>query len=251
MRDFQAAFGNLSIDGRAWEVHLDGELIDLTRTEFEILIVLASRPRHVISDEELTRAVWGDGWFGDEKNLAVHVSKLRRKLGETGLNPRFIRTIRGVGYRFDPGAHPDGLPLVPKPSYDSLRALPGAVEIRTDAQLRVISISPEGSAVLGFDPADLIGRYFPVIGDYPWSDHASALDGMEVLISSGVREWLSVHVVRHADGSFCQADFATQIGVDSLGRLEELRFVLVERRGADGGGGDSMNSGHRAPSRLA
>ena len=96
MLDFQAEFGDLVIDGRAWEVYLNGELIDLTRTEFEILLFLASRPRRVVSDEELTRAVWGDGWFGDDNNLAVHVSKLRRKLGESGLQPRFIRTIRGV-----------------------------------------------------------------------------------------------------------------------------------------------------------
>jgi DNA-binding response OmpR family regulator len=50
----------------------------------------------------LVRLVWGDGWFGDDNNVAVHVSKLRRKLGESGLHPRFIRTVRSVGYRFDP-----------------------------------------------------------------------------------------------------------------------------------------------------
>jgi DNA-binding response OmpR family regulator len=102
MHEFQATFGNLVIDGLAWEVTLGGVVINLTRTEFEILTVLASRPRHVVTDDELVRLVWGDGWFGDDNNLAVHVSKLRRKLGESGLHPRFIRTVRGVGYRFDP-----------------------------------------------------------------------------------------------------------------------------------------------------
>lgn len=252
MLDFQAEFGDLVIDGRAWEVYLNGELIDLTRTEFEILLFLASRPRRVVSDEELTRAVWGDGWFGDENNLAVHVSKLRRKLGESGLQPRFIRTIRGVGYRFDPGREAAASSPKLAPTYESLKALEGAVEVRTDAQLNVIATWPVGDRVLGFEPADLLGRYFPVIGDYPWSDHASALDGVQVLISSGVREWFSFHVVRRADGSLCQADFATRIEVDGRGQLQGLHFVLVERRwlSSDGGGGfaDSRTSSRSGPS---
>ena len=254
MREFQAAFGNLMIDGRAWEVRLDGEVIDLTRTEFEILVVLASRPRQVVSDEELTRAVWGDGWFGDDNNLAVHVSKLRRKLGESGLKPRFIRTIRGVGYRFDPGSHERESSSVTMQSYADLRSLPGAVEVCADAELQIVSIWPEGAHVLGFDPQDLLGRYFPLIADYPWGHYESARDGLHVLISSGVREWVACHVVRRADGHLAQADFATRLNVDDRGRLGSLSFVLVERAwievaaGGGGGFGESRTSRWSAPS---
>lgn len=253
MLDFQAAFGNLVIDGRAWEVHLDGDLIDLTKTEFEILVVLASRPRQVVTDEDLTRLIWGDGWIGDDNNLAVHVSKLRRKLGESGLRPRFIRTIRGVGYRFDPGSDDARPRSATLRAYADLLALPGAIEVRTDGELRVVSTWPDGAPVLGFAPDDLIGRHFPFIGDYPWGQPASTLDGLEVLNSSGVREWVSRYVVTHADGGLRQADFAARLDVDEGGRLRGVRFVFVDRAwpdGDDGGGGfaDSRTARRSAPS---
>lgn len=243
MHELQATFGDLVIDGLAWEVRLGGTVIDLTRTEFEILLVLASRPRQVISDGELTFAVWGDGWFGNDNNLAVHVSKLRRKLGESGLRPRFIRTVRGVGYRFDPGPSPDQIMGGSEPACERLSRHPDAVDVRTDDRLRVVSVRPDDAPVLGFDPRHLLGRYFPVVGEHPWDDHEAALEGIQVLISSGVREWTARHVVRRADGALAQADFATCLTVDGAGRLEELHFVLVERGwdrgvvGVEGGGG--------------
>ena len=255
MRDFQAAFEDLVIDGPAWEVRLCGTAIDLTRTEFEILLVLASQPRRVVTDDEIVAAVWGEGWFGDENNLAVHVSKLRHKLGESGLRPRFIRTVRGVGYRFDPHASP-----VPGPRNvlathehvcEGMVSEVRSVEVRTDGQLRVVSVMPMDAPVLGHDPRDLLGRYFPFVDGHPWGDHASALEAVDVLIASGVREWTARHVVLRADGTSVHADVATCIKADEEGRLAELRVVLFERDDEAGGGGDSMNSGHCAPSRLA
>ena len=242
MRDFQAMFGDLVIDALAWEVRLNGEVVDLTRTEFEILVVLASRPRQVISDQELTRAIWGDGWFGDENNLAVHVSKLRHKLGESGLRPRFIRTIRGVGYRFDPGP---GF-AVPMPGRaspcDALLVRHDAIDVRVDGQLRVKTIEPMDAPVLGHDPHRLLGRYFPVLDGDPWSHHDSARGAVRILIASGVREWTARHRVRRADGSRVWADCATCLQVDGDGELQELRFVLVESDSLDGGGGVSRIS---------
>ena len=233
MPDLQAIFGDLVIDGPAWEVRLGGRVVDLTRTEFEILVALASRPRRVITNEEVVRAVWGDGWFGDENNLAVHVSKLRHKLGESGLRPRYIRTVRGVGYRFDPHPRPvpgrgDALATREHVCEGMLSAV-GSIEVRTDGQLRVVSVEPVDAPVLGHDPGDLLGRYFPVVDGHPWGDHASALEAMDVLIASGVREWTARHVVLRADGTSVHADVATCIEVDGEGRLAELRFVLVER----------------------
>lgn len=95
-------FGDLIIDIPAWEVSLRGSPIALTRTEFRLLAALASRPRVVLSNEELTEILWGSNWYGDDNNLAVHVCKLRSRLGESGERPRYIRTVRGVGYRFEP-----------------------------------------------------------------------------------------------------------------------------------------------------
>ena len=94
--------GDLRLAPDAREVSRDGRDIDLTKTEFELLVVLATSPRKVVTHDDLTRRVWGDGWFGDDGNLAVHISKLRKKVGESGPFQRHIRTIRGVGYRFDP-----------------------------------------------------------------------------------------------------------------------------------------------------
>lgn len=238
MPDLQAIFGDLVIDGPAWEVRLGGRVVDLTRTEFEILVVLASRPRRVITNDEVIRAVWGDGWFGDENNLAVHVSKLRHKLGESGLRPRYIRTVRGVGYRFDPSEGADGGPVDPEPACEKLRRHPDAIDVRIDGHLRVTSIRPEDFPVLGFEPRLLLGRYFPVVGEHPWDDHASALAGIEVLIANGVREWSARHLVRRADGSLSQADVATCLTLDDQGRLAEMHLVLVERDwDLDGRGG--------------
>ena len=102
------ACGELTIDIPAWEVRAGSRIVNLTKTEFELLVVLATSPRKVVTHDDLTRTVWGDGWFGDDGNLAVHISRLRRKLGESGLSQRLIRTIRGVGYRFNPQDLPAG-----------------------------------------------------------------------------------------------------------------------------------------------
>jgi len=96
-------FGRLTIDPEAREVHVGGGLVDLTRTEFDVLAALAARPRVVFTRRQLIEALWGAGWVGDEHFVDVHVSHVRRKLGDDAASPVFIRTIRGVGYRMGPG----------------------------------------------------------------------------------------------------------------------------------------------------
>lgn len=96
-------FGPLTIDPGAREVHVEGEVVDLTRTEFDVLAALAARPRVVFTRRQLIEAVWGAGWVGDEHFVDVHVSHVRRKLGDDAAAPVFIRTVRGVGYRMGPG----------------------------------------------------------------------------------------------------------------------------------------------------
>lgn len=96
-------FGSLEIDVAGREVRLAGEAVELTRTQFDVLAALATRPRMVFSREQLIEAVWGPGWVGDEHLVDVHIGHVRRKLGDDPADPAFIRTVRGVGYRMGSG----------------------------------------------------------------------------------------------------------------------------------------------------
>jgi len=96
-------FGALSIDVAGREVHLDGEAVTLTRTEFDLLAALSARPALVFSRRQLIDAVWDQTWVGDEHLVDVHVGHLRRKLGDDPSSPRYVRTVRGIGYRMGDG----------------------------------------------------------------------------------------------------------------------------------------------------
>ena len=96
-------FGALSIDVAGREVHLDGEAVGLTRTEFNVLAALSGRPNLALSRRQLIDAVWDQTWFGDERLVDVHVGHLRRKLGDDPSSPRYVRTVRGIGYRMGDG----------------------------------------------------------------------------------------------------------------------------------------------------
>jgi len=99
----QRDFGRLRVDPRAREVTLDGSPVDLTKIEFDILDLLSGSPRQTFTRRQVLEQVWGGSWFGDDHVIDVHVGNLRKKLGESATTPRHIRTVRGVGYRFDPG----------------------------------------------------------------------------------------------------------------------------------------------------
>src|SRR4051794_10711703 len=93
--------GQLDGDPAAREAKLDGAVIELTRIEFDLLDALSERPRRALTRGQLLERVWGPNWFGDDHLVDVHVSKLRQKLGDDARAPRFIRTVRGVGYRLE------------------------------------------------------------------------------------------------------------------------------------------------------
>lgn len=99
-------FNGMNIDTGTREVWVDNALVSITRTEYEILDSLASNPRSVITRTALVQRIWGQDWFGDDHVLDVHMSSLRRKIGDASGTPRFITTVRGVGYRFV-GTAPD------------------------------------------------------------------------------------------------------------------------------------------------
>jgi two-component system, OmpR family, response regulator RegX3 len=78
-----------------------GEPLELTVKEFELLRVLLEHAGKLVKRDDLVHEVWDPAWFGSTKTLDVHVSALRRKLGDDPAAPRYIHTVRGVGFRFD------------------------------------------------------------------------------------------------------------------------------------------------------
>jgi two-component system, OmpR family, response regulator RegX3 len=74
--------------------------VELSRKEFELLVALAENAGVVMTRERLMEEVWDTNWFGSTKTLDVHVGSLRRKLGDQPAAPRWVQTVRGVGFRF-------------------------------------------------------------------------------------------------------------------------------------------------------
>lgn len=99
-RELPQRVGDLVVDRDARKAHLGEEELDLTAREFDVLSALASRPGSVFHRERLLDAVWGPDHFGGGHVVEVHVANLRRKLGESADSPRYVETVRGVGYRF-------------------------------------------------------------------------------------------------------------------------------------------------------
>lgn len=99
----QRVFGDLVVDVDGREVAVAGGPVELTRTEFDVLAVLSGRPTMVFSRRQILDEVWDPGWVGDEHIVDVHVAHLRRKLGDDPTEPRYVTTVRGVGYRMGRG----------------------------------------------------------------------------------------------------------------------------------------------------
>ena len=95
----------LDIDLAARRAVLAGRELELSRKEFDLLAELARNAGRVVTREDLMSRVWDENWFGSTKTLDVHMGWLRRKLGDEAASPRYIHTVRGVGFRFSP---PDG-----------------------------------------------------------------------------------------------------------------------------------------------
>ncbi|MGI5352573.1 response regulator transcription factor [Streptomyces sp. CA-250714] len=93
--------GGLVVDPLRRMAQLDGVVLDLTRREFDLLAFLAGRPGVVVSRKELLAEVWQLS-YGDDQTIDVHLSWLRRKLGETAARPRYLHTLRGVGVKLEP-----------------------------------------------------------------------------------------------------------------------------------------------------
>jgi DNA-binding response OmpR family regulator len=91
--------GDLALDPLRREVSVDGALVTLTTLEFDLLHALARSPGRVYSRAQLLESVWGYDFYGDERVVDVHIRAMRKALGDDAGAPRFIGTVRGVGYR--------------------------------------------------------------------------------------------------------------------------------------------------------
>lgn len=91
--------GGLTLDAAARRITLEGSTVELTPREFDLLLYLAERAGEVVTKKELLTEVWHQAWGGSDKTVDVHLSWLRRKLGESATEPRYLHTVRGVGVR--------------------------------------------------------------------------------------------------------------------------------------------------------
>jgi two-component system response regulator RegX3 len=92
--------GDVRLDAAKHEATLDGRPLELSRKEFDVLRLLMENAGAVVKRERLLEEVWDTNWFGSTKTLDVHISALRKKLGDDPAEPRYIHTVRGVGFRF-------------------------------------------------------------------------------------------------------------------------------------------------------
>lgn len=94
-------FGDIEIDGGAMQLRVRGELVTTTATEFRLLDYLARHPGRVFSRDQLLDAVWGDARFVTPRSVDVYVRRIREKMEDDAEAPRYLKTMRGAGYRFD------------------------------------------------------------------------------------------------------------------------------------------------------
>ena len=149
----------LAVDEASMSVTLDGRGISLTLSEFRLLAMLVRHPRTVITAQALLAEIWGVPWTGDTAALQVHISRLRAKLGESSAHPRYIRTVRGVGYAFEPGPPAADEPAGAPPDGDHT----SQVRLAYDADLVLVSLDPPVE-LLGWAPEAIIGTTFSLAG---------------------------------------------------------------------------------------
>jgi DNA-binding response OmpR family regulator len=95
-------FGDVEIDAERREVRVGGQVVHLTRKEFDLLQLLASNPGIVFTRLQLLEQVWDFAWEGDSSTVTVHIRRLREKIEGDPSRPRHLVTVWGVGYRFEP-----------------------------------------------------------------------------------------------------------------------------------------------------
>lgn len=95
-------YASFSLNMRDATLQVHNEIIDCTAKEFELLSFFCQHPNHVFTSTQLYEAVWDELGLGDDKTVAMHISKLRKKLGDDSKSPKIIINMRGIGYKFIP-----------------------------------------------------------------------------------------------------------------------------------------------------
>ena len=153
----------LVLDDVRHEVRLDGVPVELSRSEFALLARLKRSPGVALSSRELLEAIWGMPWHADTSALQVHVSRLRRKLGETPGSRRWIVTLYGFGYRFEPegpGTLPVGQDSLGGGSEWAEALLDGTSVILMEVDRTIAWASEHVRRLLGWAPEDLEGTQY-------------------------------------------------------------------------------------------
>jgi len=178
----------LQIDLPAREVRLSGRLLELTRTEFDLLALLAAEPRRVFTSEFLLAELWATSFVGSGHPIEVYISRLRRKLGESGRNPHYVHTVRGVGYRYEPDQDPHESVVL---GYDR------------EGVLRVARTGSQN--VWGWSRSEILGTKFNPTCDAPFnnSSHISRVVGS--LTRLGVDTLHLITRIQHRNGCILPA----------------------------------------------
>jgi DNA-binding response OmpR family regulator len=95
--------GGLRIDRAARRAWMDNEELSLAPKEFDLLVLLTSHSGETLRREQIMVEVWDENWWGSTRTLDTHIASLRRKLGDTNETPERIITVRGIGFRYEPG----------------------------------------------------------------------------------------------------------------------------------------------------
>ena len=101
----QLKVGELSLDTRKFILTKNGEEIQLTPTEYKILATLMEKPGRVFTKAQIYERINGEYFENDDNTMMVHISKLREKLGDDSKNPRYLKTVRGLGYKIEKSDH--------------------------------------------------------------------------------------------------------------------------------------------------
>jgi DNA-binding winged helix-turn-helix (wHTH) protein len=240
-------FDNLTVDHLARQVFLDDMLVHLTRTEFDLLAILLSAPRRVFTRQQMMIAVWGSDGFGLEHSITVHMSNLRRKVGDRDRVPPLIRTLHGVGYRLDGHTDTDrstqsslehiaaevftaGDKGFDDQSTDASFNVGGIddsagqlVTLEFDDELRLVSVRPH-SAFCGWSPDDLIGRFYSPDPDY---DEARTRAMIMTLLNAGLTQAVGTTVMRCANGTTIQSKRYTHLHLRGDGSLAGYTTRLI------------------------
>lgn len=102
--EYTINYEGLTIDFTKREVHISGQAIELTVTEFEMLYLLASHPGQVFSRNQMLSKIWDFSYEGDTTTVTVHVRRLREKIEQNPSDPKYIKTVWGIGYKFAGGS---------------------------------------------------------------------------------------------------------------------------------------------------